>query len=102
MGPGFQRDSTARDLAAEDSVNSFRRRQAMLQNHVACLIQNAVMAGSISQIQTDGQFGLLDNLVATLRNSANLLHSRSRLLCFEHVGSLGGVSHPVETGLLPF
>src|SRR5712692_9251436 len=75
MGPGFQHDTTTRD-PAEYLVDPLRRRrQTVLQNHVTCLIQDAVMACSVSQIQTDGQLGLLENLVATFRHSANLLHA---------------------------
>src|SRR6266446_10149452 len=60
MGPGFQRDSTPWD-PAEYLLDSFRgRRQTVLQNHFACLIQDAVMDCSVSQIQTDGQLGLLE------------------------------------------
>src|SRR6266446_8621498 len=100
MGPGFQRDSTPWD-PAEYLLDSFRRRrQTVLQNHFACLIQDAVMAGSVSQIQTDGELGLLENLVATLRHSANLLHSRSPFSCASSTSIIGCVSHPAETGLL--
>src|SRR6267142_5728620 len=55
---------------------------------------------SVSQIQTDGQLGLLENLVATLGHSANLLHSRSPFSCASSASIIGSVSHPVETGLL--
>src|SRR5258708_38437810 len=74
MGSGFQCDSTARD-PAENLVDSLRCcRQAVLQKHVTCLIQNAVMAGSISQVQTDGQLGLFENLVSVSRHGAILFH----------------------------
>src|SRR6266478_9812151 len=100
MGPGFQCDSTAGD-PAENLVDSPRcRRQTVLQNHVTCFIQDAVMACSVSQIQTDGQLGFLENLVATLRHSANLLHSRSPFSCASSTSITGSVTHPVETGLL--
>src|SRR5258708_37546046 len=100
MGPGFQHDTTTRD-PAEYLVDPLRRRrQTVLQNHVTCLIQDAVMACSVSQIQTDGQLGLLENLVATFRHSANLLHSRSPFSCASSTSIIGSVSHPVETGLL--
>src|SRR5712672_2008341 len=100
MGPGFQRDSTPWD-PAEYLLDSFRgRRQTVLQNHFACLIQDAVMDCSVSQIQTDGQLGLLENFVATFRHSANLLHSRSPFSCASSTSIIGSVSHPVETGLL--
>src|ERR1700752_890654 len=57
---GFQCDPTARDLA-EGLLNSLRCcRKVVFQNHVTRLIQNAVMAGSVSQIQTDGQPGLFE------------------------------------------
>src|SRR5258705_8814685 len=104
MGSGFQCDSTARD-PAENLVDSLRCcRQAVLQKHVTCLIQNAVMAGSVSQVQTDGQLGLVENLVATLRHSANLLHSRSPFSCasstsinWERIASRGDRPSPSKT-----
>src|SRR5258706_2529204 len=99
MRPSFQRDSTPRD-PAEDLLNSVRRRrQAVLQNHVACPIQDAVMAGPVSQIQANGQLGVLENIVATLRHSANLLHSRSPFSCASSTSIIGSVSHPAETSL---
>jgi hypothetical protein len=53
---------------AEYLVDSFRRRrQTVLQNHFACLIQNAVMASWVSQIQTDGQLGLLSLVLRARR-----------------------------------
>jgi small ligand-binding sensory domain FIST len=64
--PGFQCDPTARDLA-EDLLDSLRcGRQVVFQNHLTGLIQDAVMGGTISQIQTDGQLGLFENLVFSL------------------------------------
>ena len=74
MRPGFQCDPTARNLA-EHLLDSFRcRRQFLLQNHFARFIQNAVMAGSISQIQTNRQLVLFENLLPLYRHSAILLH----------------------------
>src|SRR6059036_3117489 len=100
MGPGLQCSSTARD-SAEDFVDALRRRrQTVFQNHIACLIQDAVMTCAVSQIQTDGQLELPKNLVATHRHSANLLHSRSPFSCASSTSIIGSVSHPVETGLL--
>jgi hypothetical protein len=43
-------------------------------NHVSHLIQNAVVAGSIPQVQIDGQLGLLQNPLPSHRHSAILLH----------------------------
>jgi hypothetical protein len=100
MGPGFQRDSTARDLA-EHRMDSFRCRwQAALENHVACLIQDAVMACSVSQIQTDGQLGFLK--IPLPRFATVLLFFTAGLLSLVLRARrlMGSVSHPVETGLL--
>jgi hypothetical protein len=64
--PGFQCDPTAWD-PAEDLLDSLRcGRQVVFQNHLTGLIQDAVMAGTISQIQTDGQLGLFENRVFSL------------------------------------
>jgi hypothetical protein len=66
----------------------------------ACLTQDAVMAGAVSQVQTDGQLGLIENLVAARRHSAH--HSSqpvSFLLCLEHVDYWERIA-PAETGLL--
>src|SRR5260370_16038295 len=76
------------------------RWQAALQNHVASLIQDAVMACSVSQVQADGQLGLFENFVSVCRHSANLLHCRSPFSCASSTSIIGSVSHPVETGLL--
>src|SRR5438445_1651586 len=43
--------------------------------------EDACASQPVSQVQTDGQLGLVENLVATLRHSANLLHSRSPFSC---------------------
>src|SRR6267378_432251 len=59
------------------------------------------MACSVSQVQTDGQLGLFENLVSVCRHSANLLHSRSPFSCASSASIIGSVSHPVESGLLP-
>src|SRR5712692_6020223 len=100
MGPGFQCSSTARD-SAEDFVDALRRRrQAVFQNHIACLIQDAAMACSVSQIQTDGQLELPKNLVATHRRSANLLHRGSPFSRASSTSTIGSVWHPVEADLL--
>jgi hypothetical protein len=81
---------------------------AMLQNHVARLIQNAVMAGTISQVQTNGQLGPHENLVSVFRHGAILFISRSLFQSALSASILGTVSHPVgdrpsdpicETGL---
>src|SRR5882762_6938744 len=95
MGSGFQCDSTAGD-PAENLVDSLRCcRQAVLQKHVTCLIQNAVMAGSVSQVQTGGQLLLPENVVTGCLHSANLLHRRSPYsLCLEHVETLGAYRIP--------
>src|SRR5216683_360970 len=56
-------------------MDSLRRgRRVVFQNHVACLIQNAVVAGPVSQVQTDGQLGSFENLVPVFRHSAILFH----------------------------
>src|SRR6202142_2547665 len=69
MGPGFQCDSTSRDLA-ENLVHSFRRRwQAVLQNYVTCLIQNTVMASSVSPPGPHGHYRSIENFFAALRHS---------------------------------
>jgi hypothetical protein len=66
--------SSPRD-PAEDLVHSLRcGRQVVFQDHVARLIQNAVMAGSVSQVQPDGQLGPLENLVSVCRHGAILFH----------------------------
>jgi hypothetical protein len=58
---------------AEDLAEALRCcRQAVFQNHVTCPHLNVVMAGSVSQVQTDGPLGLLENHIATIRHSANL------------------------------
>jgi hypothetical protein len=67
------------ELARFDSAGSYRRLAGFpWVSSAACapellhrFIQNAVMAGSVSQIQTDGQLGLLENLVPTRRHSVN-------------------------------
>jgi hypothetical protein len=46
----------------------------VFQNHLTGLIQDAVMAGTISQIQTDGQLGLFENLVSLCCHGAILFH----------------------------
>src|SRR5713226_4316103 len=100
MGTGFQHHPTTRD-PAKYLVDPFRRRrQTVFQNHVTCLIQDAVMACAVSQVQADGQLGLIENLVPARRHSANLLHSRSPFSCASSTSIIGSVSHPVETGLL--
>ena len=101
MRPGFQCDPTARNLA-EDLLDCFRcGRQVLFQKHVSRFIQNAVMAGTISQVQTDGQSGLLENLVSVFRHGAILFHKPvSFSLCLERVESLGAYRIPSETGLL--
>src|SRR5712664_2656162 len=43
---------------------------------------------------------LFENLVAALRHSANLLHSRSPFSCASSTSIIGSVAHPVGTGLL--
>jgi hypothetical protein len=65
------------------------------------VIQNAVVAGTIAQIQTDRQtlLGKISNLLR--RRAANLLHCRSPyLLCLKHVDNLGGYSIPPGDGPL--
>src|SRR5260370_20801036 len=86
-------------------MDSFRCRwQTALQNHVACLIQDAVMACSVSQVQADGQLWLIEDLVPARRHSANLLHSRSPFSCasstsinWERIASrVDRPSHPIR------
>ena len=69
-------------------MDSFRcHKEAVLQNHYARFIQNAVVARAVSQIQTNsGQFVFFENLVSVSLYSANLLSQPvSFLLCFEHI-----------------
>jgi hypothetical protein len=74
MRSGFECDPTSRNLA-EDLLDSLRCGwQVVFQSDVTCLIQNAAMAGAISQVQTDGQPGLLENLVSVGRHGAILFH----------------------------
>lgn len=98
MRPCFQRDSTARNLV-KDSVDSLRcPQETVLQNHFARLIQNAVAAGAVPHIQTDGEFRLLENLVPAYHHSANLFQSRSPFRCASSASIIGSVSHPAKTG----
>src|SRR5258706_3569913 len=48
--------------------------QAAYQNPVPRLIQHAVVAGTVSQVQTDGQLGLLENLLPSYSDGAILFH----------------------------
>src|ERR1700730_12409228 len=72
----------------------------MFQNHLAHFIQNAVMTGSISQIQTNRSLVLFENLDSLDLNSANLLHCRSPFFAPRARRSLGAYRIPLETGLL--
>src|SRR6202011_250728 len=62
--------------------------------------QNAVMTGSISQIQTNRSLVLFENLDSLDLNSANLLHCRSPFFAPRARRSLGAYRIPLETGLL--
>jgi hypothetical protein len=74
MGSRLSRDPAARD-PAEDLLDSLRfGRKVVFQNHLTRLIQNAVMAETISQVQNDGQFVLLLNLVSVSRYGGILFH----------------------------
>src|ERR1700684_2891124 len=93
MRSGFQRDPTPRNLA-EHLLDSFQcRGQFLFQDYFTRFVQDAVTAGSISQIQTDRQLVILENLDPLNRHSANLLHCRSPF-CASSASFIGSVSHP--------
>src|ERR1700731_4550976 len=100
MCPGFQCDSTARNLA-EDLLDALRRCcYALLQNHVTSLIQNTVMACSVSQIHANRKLLRCENLVRVFFQSDILLRSRSPFLVVRARRLLGAYRIPMETGLL--
>src|SRR5690242_9389555 len=71
---GFQCDPTARN-PAERLADSVRcGRHVTFPNHLPRLIQNAVIASSISQVQPDRQPCLLENLLPTHGDGAILFH----------------------------
>jgi hypothetical protein len=99
MRPGFQRYPTARNLA-EHLLESFGcGGQFLFQDYFARFIQNTVTAGAISQIQTDRQLVILENLdpftatVLIFFIAGLLFAPRARR-------SLGAYRIPLETGLL--
>jgi hypothetical protein len=59
------------------------------------LIQNTVMAGSVFQIQTDGQLGFVENLVPVCCHVLFFFISRSPFHCALSASIVGSVSHPV-------
>src|SRR5450631_3417374 len=96
----FQGDSTARNFA-EDLLDALRRCcHALLQNHVTSLIQNTVMACSVSQIYANRKLLRFENLVRVFYYSDILLHSRSPFLVLRARRLLGAYRIPMETGLL--
>jgi len=46
----------------------------MLQNHSSPFIQNAVAAGTIAQIQANGELPSVEGLASPCPHNANLLH----------------------------
>src|SRR3974377_205557 len=93
MRPRLHGDATPRH-ATEYLLHGFRcGRQFVLQNDFACLIQNAVRTGTVSQIQTNGELPF-ENVFPTHAHSANLLHCRSPFLCASSTSNIGSVSHP--------
>src|SRR6266481_1406223 len=82
----LQCDETPRYLS-KGLFHRFRcRRQLLLQNDLACFIQNTVERPAISQIQTDRQLLRLENFVLEYLYSASLFHKPvSFSLRFERV-----------------
>ena len=67
-------DPAARHPAERLADSVQRGGHAPFPNQVSYLIQNAVVAGSISQVQTNGQLGLFQNLLPPRCHSAILFH----------------------------
>src|SRR6202035_2809678 len=94
MRSRFQRDPAARHLAKRLADSARCGRHAAFQNYVTRLIQDAVTAASISQVQPKGKCGLFENLVSVFHHSAILSHKPvsfplrlERVNRWEHIAS---------------
>src|SRR5258706_8930009 len=70
----LQCDETSRYLSKGLLHRLLSRRQFLLQNDLACFIQNTVERPAISQIQSDRQLLLLEKFALQCLYSASLLH----------------------------
>jgi hypothetical protein len=100
LRPGLQRDSTARDSAERLLHRRFGRRQFLLDQHFARLVEHAVVAESIAQIHADSQFLRADISLPRHGHSAIVFHKPVSFPCALSASTLGAYRIPSETGLL--
>src|SRR5580700_5244172 len=86
-------DQTPRYLSKGLLDRFWCRRYFLFQNDFACFIQNTVERPAVSQIQSDSELVLFENLDPLYHHSANLLHCRSPF-CALSASFIGSVSHP--------
>src|ERR1700724_2896300 len=89
----LQGDQTPRYLSKCLLDRFWCRRYFLFQNDFSCLIQNTVERPAVSQIHSDGELVLFENLHPLAHHSANLLHCRSPF-CASSASFTGSVSHP--------
>src|SRR5260370_17660575 len=81
MRADFQGDSTAAYRTKHLGHRLLVRADAAFLHHLACLIQNAVVARAISQIQTNRELVLFENLASASSHSAKLFPNRPPSPC---------------------
>jgi hypothetical protein len=74
MESGLQSHPAARDSAKHLLHGLFGRRQFLLEQHFTRFVQNAVVGGLISQVHSDRQLLLVENLLPLRCHSAILFH----------------------------
>src|SRR5258708_21143929 len=81
MRADFHADSTAAHRTKHLGHRFLAGADVGFLNHLACFVQNAVVARAISQIQTNRELVLIENLASASSHSAKLFHSRLPFPC---------------------
>ena len=100
MRSGFQRDPAPRNLAEHLLESFWCRSQLLFQDDFARFIQDTVTAGSISQIQTNRELVLFENLESPRSPQCYSSSLPVSFLRLERVVHSGAYRIPLETGLL--
>jgi hypothetical protein len=92
MRADFHADSTTDHRTKQFAYRFAAGADVAFLNHSACFVQNAVVARAISQIQTNREFRVFENLASASLHGVKLFHCRSPFPCASSALTIGSVT----------